>query len=684
MFVQKGTKMQSKITFPNEFGSTTSFSRSSNSIWLTQLWGLECGLNETDSGAAITRGLAVLDTADHRYEGDDFQLVDANANPQSLNLIWMIGKTGLSWKSFWHLHPQSGIWSRQDVLENNGAASVEIRRCLARFPFAAGQYEVYTQASNWAHENQGHWNEFFAGRLSLRSLSGRTTQIAAPYLFLRPKGSETGLAFHILPCGNWSIHLDRTSTTRDEHSSFTVIELGLSDNTLNLHLAPGTSIDLPEILIQDIPSSQPETGAAPLHRYVLEKYFSSSAIKPAAPVVYNTWFDAFENLDVNRLRAQLAAAKDIGCEVFTIDAGWYGTSQGNWHQQVGDWREKLDGAFHGQMAAFADEVRASGLKFGLWVEPERNSPQAPSVKSHPEWFLPSLGGFFYPDLTQPSAYTYLLAELSRLVETYQLAWMKVDFNFELGYAQDESYGYFQRWYQLMDELRAKYPHTFFEGCASGGMRLDLNTLRHFDGHFLSDTVNPIDVLRITQGAMLRLPPGRIARWAVLRPYEKQALTPGGGGWEDAVLADPDFVCRAAMPGMFGLSGDLAGLVPEIQTRLRQHVTFYKEWREFISGAACHLLTPIRPLDDRTGWVAFQLQNPRQPNKTLVFVYRLLDGVARRSFRLRDLDGDQTYAVTHDDASDSRQPVSAFELLSSGLTVDLPRPNSAAIFILRAE
>ena len=48
------------------------------------------------------------------------------------------------------------------------------------------------------------------------------------------------------------------------------------------------------------------------------------------------------------------------------------------------------------------------------------------------------------------------------------------------------------------------------------MRLELNMLAHFDAHFLSDTVNPVDTLRILQGTLLRLPPGRLAHWTVLR------------------------------------------------------------------------------------------------------------------------------------------------------------------------
>ena len=82
--------------------------------------------------------------------------------------------------------------------------------------------------------------------------------------------------------------------------------------------------------------------------------------------------------------------------------------------------------------AFADEVRSAGLGFGLWMEPERFGPGVPIRKEHPEWFFPREATFARIDLTRPDAREYLKREICRLVETYQLAWMKIDFKFELG------------------------------------------------------------------------------------------------------------------------------------------------------------------------------------------------------------------------------------------------------------
>jgi len=409
-------------------------------------------------------------------------------------------------------------------------------------------------------------------------------------------------------------------------------------------------------------------------------------------VVYNTWFDQFEILDVPRLRRQLAAAQATGCEVFVIDAGWYGAGGPNWWAQAGDWREKTEAAFRGRMGKFADEVRAAGLGFGLWMEPERFGPEAPIRGEHPEWFVP-VGGAARMDLTQPAAYAWLRGEIRRLVETYQLAWMKLDFNFALDTDATgaELADYTAAWHRLLDEIRTACPDTFFEGCSSGAMRGDLATLRHVDGHFLSDSVNPTDMLRISQGAWLRLLPGRITRWTVIRSagravprYGKTVaespaalLTPCGALWEPAETVDLDFALLAAMPGMFGLSGDLAGLPPEQRERVAASVAFFKRWRRFITGAVGHLLTPPLPLACREGWIGLQLQAPAD-DTSLLFVYRLGNAGAPPLIAPRNLDPSCAYRLERGFTGESAERCTGEALMRDGLPPAwLAMPNNGA-------
>ncbi len=685
----------------------TQFLRHDGHIWLACLCGMPVGKQGEETGPERTRGMALIQADGRRYEGAALKLEKIEEQSHAGLFRWRVGYTSLLLTTAWQESPLTGIVSRRDTLTNDGLSPVVLSRCLARVAFPPGRYECYTQTSRWCHENQGAWQPLHAG-ITLRHAWGRTTEESTPYLALRRIGAEQGVAFHVLPQGNWTIRV--TPVAEGGEWAYAVVELGLADENLHHALAPGESFVLPEILIQPLPHGEPHLGAPVLHRYLLDSHYTGAysmgcrfaGAKPEAPVLYNTWFDQFEILDVARLRGQLAAAKEIGCEVFVIDAGWYGAGGPNWAQQTGDWREKTEAAFHGKMDEFADDVRAAGLGFGIWMEPERFGPEAPIRAEHPEWFIP-VGASARLDLTQPAAYAYLRGEIGRLVDAYRLAWMKIDFNFILDAdaSGSELAAYSAAWYRLLDEIRTAYPKTFFEGCSSGALRCDLAMLTHVDGHFLSDTVNPVETLRISQGAWLRLPPGRLIRWTVVRPigqtvprYGKSLadspdaiLTPSGWGWEPAETTDLTFALLAALPGMLGFSGDLAGLTPEHRARMAEAVNFYKTWRGFLTGAMAHLLTPPEPLAHREGWMGVQLQAPDN-DTSLVFVYRLGNSGAPPPMRPRGLDAAARYNVQRGlGAAAETTERSGAELLHEGLKIPTggslgASGNGAEVFSIR--
>ena len=208
----------------------------------------------------------------------------------------------------------------------------------------------------------------------------RSTVGSTPFCVLKDCENRAAAAFHILPHGNWTIQIHSHILSNEFPSP--VVEAGLADTDLFLTLAPGEKLELPEVLIQEVPPADLTQAAAALHRYLIRKRLPADLHQP--PVVYNGWLYRFAQFTREQLSRQLQAAKEIGCEVFIVDAGWFGTDK-SWGK-VGDWREKEGGPFQGNMAAFADKVREAGLQFGFWIEPERWTNDIPIRKEHPEWF----------------------------------------------------------------------------------------------------------------------------------------------------------------------------------------------------------------------------------------------------------------------------------------------------------
>jgi len=675
----------------HKLGNAVVFCEEKERFVLNRLFDMPCEDKDTPVRA---RGPALIATSLGRHEADGLKLLEHRMAADSARFVWQAGQGALRLESDWQLEDASGVLSRKDRLVNTGKTPVTIYRCLPRFTLAPGHYEVYAQQSRWSNESQGAWIPLHTGSLTLGCEWGRNTLNGTPYACLREVGGNRGLAFHVIPRGNWVIRFSTRMPTNPW--PFIAVELGLADEDLHLSLAPGEALDLPEILVQELSDGEPRSAAAALHRHINARL--KAPTMPEIPIIYNTWLDHMNPLDVPRLRAQLQAARAIGCEAFVVDAGWFGPGDDGW-ELVGDWREKTDCAFHGHMKDFADEVRAAGLGFGLWMEPERAVAKAPIRSQHPEWFFQGELRF---NLDIPAARDYLAGEIARLIETYDLAWIKIDFNFPLGYdgSGAELYRYYDAWYRILDDLRRAHPRTVFENCASGAMRLDLSSLFHYDCNFISDSANPLDVIRIGEGSLLRLPPGRILRWATLRGIGRTVpeiakrteespeclIVPCGAAWQIVESAEVDFIMGAALPGVLGFSGDLLTIPAAARERMRWYVQFARQWRGFIRTALAHLLTPPRLITDRTGWTALQLQSP-ETTASLVFTYHFPnDGQTRRYFRLRGLHPGQQYAVRKVSPDGSAETsASGAELMHGGLEVTdtflmLPRWEAQVIVV----
>jgi alpha-galactosidase len=652
----------------------------SEHLYLKRLCGMGMASGGNGGEPIQSKGLLFLNTDNGRYEADKLEVIKACFLHNEIEIVWVTTDRRIHVESRWTFCGKTGVWSRKDAVYNKSDEDITLYSAVYRYAFESGKYETYSQCSKWNNENQGAWQPLCCGKQMFSCHGGRTCHGATPYLCIKHIGDKDGVAFHVIPNGNWVIRV--SNEVMGSEDPLAVVELGLSDQNLRYQLKTGEKLELPQILIHHIPEGEPHLSAPILHEYVLKKLFANAL--PYAPVAYNTWFYDFDNIEIDKIRKQLAAAKEVGCEVFVVDAGWFGTGPGWWNES-GHWVEKTDASFYGKMKDFAHEVRSHGLGFGLWMEPERVGKETPAAKAHPNWFRDSGNGFLYPDLTNPEAYAYIKGEIKRLIDTYNLVWMKIDYNFNFGFDETgmEFYSYYTQWYGMLEELKTEYPHMFFEGCASGGQRSDLNTTSVFHCHFLSDTVDPIDVIRIGEGALLRLPPGYIGKWAVMRgagrivrnydsPYGElpdRVVASFDAVWNHLFTASPGFVMKAAMLGMLSISSDIVNLPDSAKQEIKKHIALYKKYRAFITRAAANLLTPPMPRQNRTGWSAVQLQK-LQDTSSLMFVYKLEDYSGTKRFKLKNLNPDLKYTVKNIENEESIVSATGVELMNVGFDVDI--------------
>ena len=111
-----------------------------------------------------------------------------------------------------------------------------------------------------------------------------------------------------------------------------------------------------------------------------------SAGRPAErPVTLNLWEAVYFRHDPDELIALADTAAAIGIERFVLDDGWFGARRSD-RAGLGDWVVSED-VWPDGLHPLVDHVRAKGMQFGLWFEPEMINLDSDLARRHPEWIM---------------------------------------------------------------------------------------------------------------------------------------------------------------------------------------------------------------------------------------------------------------------------------------------------------
>ncbi|MBN2853744.1 MAG: alpha-galactosidase [Clostridia bacterium] len=573
--------------------------------------------------------------------------------------------------SFSSFNDSFQVLKTADVFVNKSQHDIEINKILNQFILKDDITKVIYQTSAWCHENETMILEKVE-HFQIKSSGTRTTQEFNPFIIIETE--KMNYSIHLLPVGDWEININRMTGREAAY----LISLGLKSENLHMTVKSESVIYLPECLIQFSKSKDIYANAMNFHRYLNENFKKS---EKKIPIVYNSWFYDFDKFTVDDLKEQVKAAKLLGMEAFVVDAGWYGPSNDDWYQAAGDWREKTNGAFYEKMKAFSDYIISEGLSFGLWIEPERICEGVPVLFEHPDYFIKSDNGHYYHDLTKQKVRQFFYDTISSLIDQYQVTWLKIDYNFPLANDcyHNHFYSYIYYLYQIMRELREKYPNVVFEGCESGAMRFDLKSNQHYDVHFLSDNVNPADALTIYMNSLLRMSPNSIYKWVVIREIgdipqytrplkeaRRRLITPKGATWEAFESVEASFILALAVSGYPGFSGDIASLTGDNIKTVKKFLDVYKENRELIRNCHAYVYHDEDMNIKSFEWKAYHLSH-QYNEKILLFCYRLDSSEENCIIKMKEIDATRNYLVKH---SQGKEMTVSGEELIHGLSVNL--------------
>jgi len=515
---------------------------------------------------------------------------------------------------------------------------------------------------------------FYPGTKKYFSASGgRSSQKYLPMLDINQ--GDTGFIIAIGWTGQWFCSLERTQAGAN-------IKSGIEE--LSFVLYPGEKIRTSSFLI--MPYSDGFINAHNAWRRLIKNEYSpigKGKREAHAPLAVNFWGGLSSDELIKR--AEAVGKRGMGYEYFWIDAGWHGHSQkdspnefeGDWSENVGSWN--VNGYNHPDMLrGVSRAVGENGMKLLLWFEPERVRKGSDLEKEHPEFLLHSADdGNLLLDLGSDEARKWCFDMISGIVRELNVKCYRQDFNFDpLAYWRlaDEKnrkgiheIKHIMGLYRLWDDLLKEFDDLIIDNCASGGRRIDIETLKRSVPLWRSDYQCPAnhDVAAAqchTQALSLWIPyhgtsVGRISDVYRFRSCYTTAL---GNNFIYSGSEDPDKIPE------------------ETYSFIRRMNTEYKKVR----GIMEHDYYPLNtPSADKDGWGAMEFFDSEKREGIILACRRENSPYSSAEFFPGGMEDNARYELTDADTGE-KTVVSGAAVNSGGITVTVNEKRSAKLIYIK--
>ena len=479
----------------------------------------------------------------------------------------------------------------------------------------------------------------------------------------------------------------------------TVAGLNPEPGSFRTRIKPGESFYPPSIFIGTF-QGDADSAANSLRRWVRAVLNRQETVQlPTYPLVVNNSWGSGMQIDESQTRRMIRDSAELGFEMFHLDAGWF--------RGVGDWYPDPRKFPHG-LAPVADYAHQFGLKFGLWMDWAQasldNHPGSLYINDSkvrnwliadpsPKWKQGDEFKGITIDLGVPAAHAWAAATVQRVVRDYHVDMLEHD-----GYvvaqgcsrsdhphappdpahtriyedsgflwadssnATDVSYHATRAYYDIQSRLRKEYPALLLEICNDGGRMVDFGSAAHGDYFSISDAYDPLSNRRAFYDASYVLPP------AMLETYVEK--------WPAKSIDNFLYVLRSGMMGWFTLMLDTTSWNEAEHAAAREAIALYKSRLRPLFRDADLYHVSSRP--DGVHWDGIEYSD-RTRGKGVLFAFHGSSAEeSRHTFVLHGLHPERTYRLTFQDHSSVNRSVSGRELMSVGVQVFLPSPNSSEL------
>jgi alpha-galactosidase len=509
------------------------------------------------------------------------------------------------------------------------------------------QFEASTVAVNHAHPQR------------LTAGAGRSNTVDFP--FFKIDAARGSVIVAVGWSGCWKSEL----TCPDDRQLH--LTAGIEKTHFLLH--PGEKVRMPRMLALYWDGDSWEANAR-FRELIYKHYAAKRDNKAVLPMLFcNTCFTRgggwLNECNAENQISLINAYAPLGLEALLTDAGWF---RGGWPNGAGNWTPRED-AYPQGMGPVAAAAKAKGMIYGLWYEPERVVAGTDLHKSHPDWLLRRKDGddnTYLLNFGLPAVQEYFFNIVKGFMDLPGFRFYRQDFNMDpLPYwrfsdAPDRQgiseMKYIEGLYAYWDRIASTWPDSVREECASGGHRIDLETVIRMHLHQKTDYWfdNEVD---------------QAALWGASQYLPNNTMVA-----HLCRLDDYSFHSTLASSLCLGWIADAKDFD---QARAKKLADRYFAVRHLLIGAWYPLLPYSRGLADWTG----AQYHRTDLDEGMLLVFRRADSPYRiADAALRGLKADSRYEVV----SDAAGVLGTFtgSELSKGLQVTLPEKHSSDLILYR--
>lgn len=373
------------------------------------------------------------------------------------------------------------VRSADFILKEKGATGYAMRRCKG----SDAEVDDFSIIEEPLGEGQS---------VELETIRGRSSDyVSMPFFNITAVGADCGAVFSIGWTGDWK------ASFQGEKGQCR-IEAGLKN--ADFYLKKGESVRTPMSSVMFWKGKGEMAGHNAFRRFVIAHHSRKVDGKPWTPLLGGfDWGDPAPCNEYTCLTEDLARAIvrryrqfDIMPDVFWLDAGWYTTPEGNhfdgnfgWYN-VGNWECDSE-RFPDGFVNMSNLMHSFGSEFMVWFEPERVMKGTNFAENHPEFMLsnPQEDRYYAFNMADAKAVDWLCKYIGDFMEINGIDHYRQDFNTgalaEFWAAADEKgrrgiteMKYIEGLYKYWDYLLKRFPRLQIDNCASGGRRLDLETV----------------------------------------------------------------------------------------------------------------------------------------------------------------------------------------------------------------